>query len=362
MKVLVVCDEWPWPPHQGDHVRLDAIVRTLAAEHRVTLLGRPGPKRPPIPGVEALSLGVSKLASGLARHLELPATVALRMNAGLRQKVTQLAGAHDRVLFYQLKATAWLDPLLGPERVVVDLTDSLALYYRRRGGIWRAEALRALRAERRLAARYPTTVVSEHDRQTLDPDHGLKMVIAPNGYWPPAAAFRHPEPGRVISVGNWAYYPNRAGIRHFARQVWPEVQKANRAARLWVVGRGPNPLPAALAGIKWIGEVDDLGDWYGRAALAVAPVYVGAGMKTKIMEALSYRVPVVTTALGAEGIDPSPVLLPANNDRELAASIVQGLAELPAWPQAAWDAFVRQHAWDLTLRPLVRAIEWGMAP
>ncbi len=362
MNVLVVSEQWPWPAHQGDHVRLDAIVRTLAATHRVTLLGQPGPTRPAIAGVDAVALPVTKRVRSLAQYPRLPSTVALRMDAALRQTITQVAAKHHRVLFYQLKTTAWLDSQLPPEHVVVDLTDSLALYYRRRGGLWRIEARRAHQAERDIATRYATTVVSDHDREAIDPDHTLHVIVAPNGYWTPVKGDRRPEPNQVIAVGNWHYYPNQAGIRHFTKRVWPHVQHANPAARLWVVGRGPNPLPTGVPGVEWIGEVDDLGDWYQRAAVAVAPVYVGAGMKTKIMEALFYHLPVVATALGAEGIDPTPVLLAAKDDQGLARGIVQGLATPPSWPQAAWETFVQDHAWTLTLRPLVRAVEQGMAP
>lgn len=362
MKILVVCDEWPWPPHQGDRVRLEAIVRILAEKHEVTVLGRPSELRPVnVTGnLRTMALQVSKNRLKLLKHPGLPAAVALRISTSVQERVVSEAKAHDRVLFYQMKTTAWITPRLEVSKVVVDLTDSLGLYYARRGGaIWRAESARTFRWERHLAEKYSVTVSSEHDRQAIDPKGRLRVMIAANGYWLPDHVERHPEPNALIAVGNWNYFPNRTGLLHFVHQIWPQIIEACPDARLLVVGRGENPMPGSAVGVEWVGEVNNLAPWYGRASLAIAPIYVGAGMKTKIMEALFYGVPVVASQFATEGIDSNSLLVSSINDQDMAKKILQALDRGLRWQEEERVQFLENHSWGHTLMPLIHLLEQG---
>jgi len=361
VKILVVCDEWPWPPHQGDRVRLEAMVRMLSARHHVTVLGRPSDLGPPdSPQLMALNLDISKNRVGLVKHPGLPAAVGLRVSKDAQGQVTTAAKSHDRVLFYQLKTTAWLARPLAPSKVVIDLTDSLGLYYARRGGaLWMVESARAFRWERDLAEKYPVTVSSEHDRKAIDPTGRRRVTVAPNGYWVPSDVERRPEPDTLIAVGHWSYYPNRTGLLHFLKEIWPMVKKMRSEARLWIVGRGKNPMPRPVSGVDWVGEVDDLGEWYRRAWLAIAPVYVGAGMKTKIMEALFYGVPVVATTFATEGIEPNSLLVAAVGDQDLARKILGALNANLRWGVEDRAQFLLRNTWSQTLLPLLNLVEGG---
>jgi hypothetical protein len=106
---------------------------------------------------------------------------------------------------------------------------------------------------------------------------------------------------RVLAVG--AFHAGNDGIPRFAAHAWPAVIGAVPGARLDVVGsvRAGAPGP----GVAFVGEVDDLSDWYRSAAVVVCPVEVGSGVKIKMIEALRYGKAVVATSAAVEGLPPA---------------------------------------------------------
>jgi glycosyltransferase involved in cell wall biosynthesis len=153
-------------------------------------------------------------------------------------------------------------------------------------------------------------VCSERDKEVLGSWIGeSRVAVVPNVMdIEPLKAVREAKRSEpvVILVGNFAMEPNADGARFFCEQVWPAVIKQVPNARLWLVGREPGP--ALLArngknGINVFGSVPDVKPYLAQAAVAVAPLLVGAGTRVKILEAFASGVPVVATTVGAEGID-----------------------------------------------------------
>jgi glycosyltransferase involved in cell wall biosynthesis len=108
--------------------------------------------------------------------------------------------------------------------------------------------------------------------------------------------------------------PNEDGIRWFASDAFGRIQERIPGARLLVVGRSPSAGMRALAArnsaIEVTGTVADVRPYLERAAICVVPLRVGGGTRLKIYEAMAMGVPVVSTAIGAEG-------LPLCNDEHL---------------------------------------------
>lgn len=354
MKVLVVAEAWPWPPQQGDRVRLAAILEVLRRRgHEVTIAGAPL-EEPAPEGFRGMALPVKRRYQNLVGASQLPITVALRRDRHISETVARWAHDVDRVLFYQLKSTAWLDQV-EPNKVVLDLTDSLALYYRRRARVsrwWALEAWRAHRWEVALAQAFPTVVCSVHDRDAI----GASVVIASNGYWPIPDYTPDPRPGLVVAVGNWAYAPNREGLQRFLDTVWPLVLKARPEAQLRLVGANP-PDVSRYPQVVAKGRVADLAEVYRSAAVAVAAVDTGAGMKTKVLEALFYRVPVVATPLAGEGIAPTPSLTVATDAIQFADAVATQLGAPQPIDDEQLAAITRRYRWDVALAPLCALVE-----
>lgn len=142
-----------------------------------------------------------------------------------------------------------------------------------------------------------------------------------------------PAARRVTFMGGLHWPPNAEGIAWFAREVWPRVRQAVPDARCTVIGKSP---PRALAaasgpgsGIEVTGYVDDPRPYLAETAAFVVPLRAGGGMRVKILDAWCRGLPVVSTRIGAEGIDVRDrqnVLL-ADTTEQFARAVVSVLRE-----------------------------------
>lgn len=111
---------------------------------------------------------------------------------------------------------------------------------------------------------------------------------------------------RIVFVGSMDYHANIEGATSFARTVWPIIHQQQSSLRFTIVGRNPSMAVselASMAGIEVTGSVADVRPYYREALAAVVPLNVGGGSRLKILEAMAAGVPVVSTRLGAEGLD-----------------------------------------------------------
>jgi glycosyltransferase involved in cell wall biosynthesis len=122
---------------------------------------------------------------------------------------------------------------------------------------------------------------------------------------------RSPVSGEVLYVGNLGWGPNVAGLDWFFREVWPRVREVDASLNLRVCGSGLRrnaggdleiPSSWRADGVEVVGFVDDLREAYARASAIIAPIVGGSGVRIKLLEAMSYGVPVVTTTDGASGL------------------------------------------------------------
>ncbi|MCJ7569985.1 MAG: glycosyltransferase family 4 protein [Anaerolineales bacterium] len=120
----------------------------------------------------------------------------------------------------------------------------------------------------------------------------------------------NPGPPRqsILIMGTLHYPPNADGVRWFVRDIYPQVQAKIPGTTLTIVGKNP---PQDLIemealqpeAIKVTGYVADLKPFIQAADMMVVPVRVGGGMRVRILEGLSWGIPMVTTTLGLEGIE-----------------------------------------------------------
>jgi glycosyltransferase involved in cell wall biosynthesis len=107
----------------------------------------------------------------------------------------------------------------------------------------------------------------------------------------------------LVFVGHFGHPPNVDAVRFLLRDVVPRL---GRPVRVRIVGRGVTPEVVALArpgSVEVTGAVDDVRPHLAAAAVFAAPVRFGTGMRGKVLDALAAGRPVVTTSVGAEGLD-----------------------------------------------------------
>jgi glycosyltransferase involved in cell wall biosynthesis len=121
---------------------------------------------------------------------------------------------------------------------------------------------------------------------------------------PPLGTSEQEDAGTLVFVGSFTHGPNVDAVTWFVQNILPGVVARRPSTRLWIVGDAPTPSVAGLAapGIVVTGRVPDVEPFLRKAAVVVAPVRIGGGMRRKVLEAMALGKAVVTTTLGAEGL------------------------------------------------------------
>lgn len=153
----------------------------------------------------------------------------------------------------------------------------------------------------------------------------------------------------ILFLGGYGHSPNIDAAVWMAQEIWPLIRHRMVGSRLVLAGANPTPevLGLAAGDILVPGRVDDLGPLFASASVFVAPLRYGAGVKGKIYSAFGAGVPVVSTAIGVEGMNLTEGVHALIADEPAAfADAVLGLAsDQQRWSditEAGW-AFVRDH-------------------
>ena len=178
-------------------------------------------------------------------------------------------------------------------------------------------------------------------------------------YYRPRSTDPRPEPFRVVFFGLLSYAPNVDGVQYFVRDIWPAILKAFPEARLRVIGAAPPPQLTALADatIEFTGFVPDLRPELAAASLVVVPLRIGGGTRLKIVEAMAMGKAIVSTTLGAEGIEAvdGRDLMIADTPEAFASAVNRLLAEpgeAGALARAARRLAEARYAWSAAGRAL----------
>lgn len=157
-----------------------------------------------------------------------------------------------------------------------------------------------------------TLVCSEQDRAKLGDGQKRPPFVVPNVLQADDVFGSSRDDGfakdhQLLFVGTLNYGPNTEGLRWFLDAIFPGFRRAYPDARLSVVGRNPPPELRGLcdqrAGVHLYGDVADLRPFYSGARAIVVPLLAGGGTRIKILEAAAARRPVLSTPMGADGLE-----------------------------------------------------------
>jgi polysaccharide biosynthesis protein PslH len=163
----------------------------------------------------------------------------------------------------------------------------------------------------------------------------------------------------VVYFGLLSTVPNIDGVVHFVQDIWPRIAKVRPDARLKIIGGGPPPSLLALAGprVELTGFVSDLRPLLAAAGAVVVPLRLGGGTRLKIVEAMAMGKAIVSTTLGAEGIDavPGRDILVEDQPAGFADAVVRLLAEpdlAARMGESARQLAVARYSWSEAARAL----------
>lgn len=124
---------------------------------------------------------------------------------------------------------------------------------------------------------------------------------------PDVSSISSHEVSNIITfIGKMDYDPNILAVSHFATNIFPQLRLCIPDLQFFIVGANPTQKVRNLAlqpNITVTGFVDSIEPYYQQSTIIVAPMLTGAGIQNKIIQAMAYGCCVVTTSIGAEGID-----------------------------------------------------------
>jgi glycosyltransferase involved in cell wall biosynthesis len=114
-----------------------------------------------------------------------------------------------------------------------------------------------------------------------------------------------PEEASLFHIGSMNWYPNEEGIKWLISEVWPAVTKKQPGIELHLAGRYMTDwlLKLSVPRIIVDGEVPDVWEYMQKYSIMVVPLFSGSGIRIKIVEAMAAGKAIITTAIGAEGIN-----------------------------------------------------------
>lgn len=159
----------------------------------------------------------------------------------------------------------------------------------------------------------------------------------------------------LVFLGAMDWLPNEDGAGFLLDDILPRVRRQRPSVRVSIVGRNPSPKLRAMAetipGVTVTGTVPDVRPYLERASIMVVPLRIGGGTRLKILEGMAMELPVVSTAVGAEGLPliPDQHILLADSGADFARALL-ALLDDPAGARALGGRAAAQvrahHGWD----------------
>ena len=375
LRVAVLDEELPFPTTSGKRIRTFNLLSRLAERHRVTVFCHRNPDRDEAAaandafrriGIETVIVDrtvpsksgpsfYARLAGNLLSPL--PYSVATHSSPALAEAVRRHASKHRVDVWHcewtpyaqvlrdalgsRLASTRWsvmahnVESLIW-RRYVETETNTMKRWYVRKQ-LHKFEKFEQWAYTSASAA----IAVSDDDAALMQERFGVNEVsVVENGvdtaYFRPQRDVDR-DPARILFLGSLDWRPNQDAVSLLLNDIFPKVRQQLPHATLALVGRHPpdwlRTQAAACPGVELSANVPDVRPFLARCTLLAVPLRIGGGSRLKILEALATGTPVVSTRIGAEGLNLKP-------GRDLL--VTEGLADMP-------DAIVRgiRHPYEL---------------
>lgn len=229
----------------------------------------------------------------------------------------------------------------------------------------RIQAYKWRRIEMDAPARYTgVAVCSESDRRILG--SGANVHVVPNGFTCPETkpTWSSPDGTRLGFIGALSYPPNLKGLEWFARQVWPLLRSVRPDVCLRIIGTLPPDAQFlhTTEGFELLGYVEDTSTEFRTWSAMAVPLLVGGGTRIKILEAFSRLCPVVSTPVGAYGLDveDGKNILMADTPQQFAQQCL-AICQHPEMghelAERGWELFTQHYTWERIGRRIHNVVE-----
>jgi sugar transferase (PEP-CTERM/EpsH1 system associated) len=351
MRIFVILPRIPYPLEKGDKLRAFHQVKALSKNNEIILCALNHNQKldqqeafsklqPYCRSINFIDLPWYAIPFNIIRAFfkHLPLQVGYFYNARANKKIQKLFDEYkpDRV-YCQLLRTAEYGVNL-PAFKTIDYQDVFSYGVKRRiekAPFWmkpilKLEYKRLLAYENKMFDLFnEKTIISLPDRKLIRHPNRDKIHIIPNGvdhdFFSP---MEKPKEHDVVFTGNMSYPPNIDAAGFLVKEVMPLVWKKMPQVKIMLAGANPDNKVKALESekVKVSGWMDDIRDAYASSIVFIAPMRIGTGLQNKLLEAMSMKIPSITTPLANDALQ-------AENGKEIligkdAAGLAQHIIDL----------------------------------
>jgi glycosyltransferase involved in cell wall biosynthesis len=398
MKILWVKCDFLHPTNKGGQIRSLEMLRRLHRDHEIHYAAFADPTQPegprraseycshvyPLP-LELPAKSSPAFAAEVLRNLfsPLPLAIARYVSSDMRMLIEKLLlqGAFDRVVCDFLAAAPNVPQI---ENSVLFQHNIETMLWRRhastasdplRRAYFGRQATRMFAFERDTCRRAGHVVaVSAKDREDMQGLFNVSRISAiPTGVDVDHFA---PPPGvspvaDLVFIGSMDWLPNIDGMSWFVEDILPLIRRQRKDCRLAIAGRKPSGKIMALAEkhseIQVTGSVPDIRPYLWGATVSIVPLRIGGGTRLKIYESMAARIPVVSTTVGAEGLEihPSEDIRIADTPEAFAAQCIELLdneKQRRRQAAAAWEMVNARFSWSHVTREFEQILQTTHRP
>jgi glycosyltransferase involved in cell wall biosynthesis len=335
MKILWVKAGKLWPVDTGGKIRSFNILRHLGRKHEVTTLSYYGGGRDSeyenaiareLPGAQTIYTAApeSTLSQSIDYVLRLPSTAPYAVKkfthpAVRREVARRLTDGSADVAVCDFLSASLNFPDASSTPVVLFQHNVETMLWRRMASTEKSpvrklsygiEAHKMAAYETRTLSTFRHIIaVSDHDRkEMLAMAPGCAITVVPTGvdtekYQAVPSASGNPP--LIVFTGSMDWEPNIDAVEYFCSEIFPAVLAAFPTARFQIVGRNPHARVRKLASasVEVTGTVPSVAEHLRNATAVIVPLRIGGGTRLKIFEAMAMKKALISTSIGAEGLD-----------------------------------------------------------
>ena len=390
MKIFILLPRIPYPLEKGDKLRAFNQIKQLAKHNEIVLCAlNDNPKvseqdafhalQPYCQSINFIKITKPQILLGLIRAFfkGLPMQCGYFYNRKAARKVNTLIAKHQPDILYGqlLRVAEYLRKKSIPK--ALDYQDIFSYGMKRRADIASSLTRPIYNMEYHRLKRYEAaifddfnvrTIISEPDKALFPHEHRDEILVIPNGvdhdYFKPQEREKQYD---LVFTGNMSYPPNVNAVDYLANEIMPIVWKTLPETKLYIAGATPDlkVKKAASDHIIVSGWLDDIRDAYAQSRVFIAPMRIGTGLQNKLLEAMSMRLPAITSPLAnaSLGAKPEEEILVGNNADEMARHIITLLTDKERaehLAQAGFDFTNRVYDWGKATEILEKAMSQAL--
>ena len=366
MKIFVLLPRIPYPLEKGDKLRAFNQIKQLAKHNDIVLCAlNDNPKvneqdafralQPYCQSINFIDITKPQILIGLVKAFlkGQPMQCGYFFNRKAVKKIDKLIEKHHPDMLYGqlLRVAEYIRYKNIPK--ALDYQDIFSYGMKRRADISSSLMRPIYNMEYRRLAHYEAaifddfgvrTIISEPDRELFPHEKRDAILIIPNGvdhdFFKPQERAKKYD---LVFTGNMSYPPNVNAVEYLANEILPIVWKSRPETTLYIAGATPDPKvkKAASERIVVSGWLDDIRDAYAQSRVFIAPMRIGTGLQNKLLEAMSMRLPAITSPLAnaSLGAKPNEEILIGSDAEEMAKNIITLLDNTQKSEQIAQAGF-----------------------